>query len=257
MRLTVLFVALLVCVAGSPAALAEPPSAALRLYAIGEFVAAADLADAQPSASSRAFASRSLVAACAAAQSPAAIDMLLQRAEASARQALALDARSVDARLQLALVYGMESRRASLTRAFASGFATRGKRLIDEALTLDTDNAHAHALLGAWHLEVVRRGGAAGALFYGGRASVGIAEFERARVLAPSDVLISLHFAIALLGLDPVAYASRAARLLDSVAAAPSADALESLAQQTATRLQAALARSPRAAQREARGEML
>jgi len=257
MRRTVVFIALAACLAGASVASAEPPSAALRLYAVGEFVAAADLADTQPSASSRAFASRALVAACAAARSTSAIDALLTRAETSAREALSLDPRSVDARLQLALVYGMEGRRASLARAFASRYASRGKRLIDEALAIEPTNAHAHAMLGAWHLEVVRRGGPTGAFMYGARIGVGFAEFERARALAPNDMLISLHFAVALLGLDPVAYAARANRLLGAVVAAPPGDALESLGQDTAQRLQGALAQSPQAAQRMARASIL
>jgi hypothetical protein len=257
MRQTFAVIALMVCLGGAPQALAEPPAAALRLYAAGEFVAAADLADTHASASSRAFASRALVAACAAAQSPAAIDALLRRAETSARQALMLDSRSVAARLQLALVYGMEGRRISLTRAFASGYASRGKRLIDEALALDPNNAHAHALLGAWHLEIVRRGGAAGAFLFGARTAAGMAEFERARALAPSDIFIPLHFAVALLSLDAAANAERAQPLLASVLSNHPADALESLGLRTAERLQAAIAESPREAQREARESWL
>ncbi len=256
MRRTLLFIALLTCLAGSPA-FAEPPNAALRLYAAGEFVAAADLADTQPSAASRAFASRALVAACASAQSPAMIDALLTRAEGSARQALALDPHSVDARLQLALVFGMEGRRVSLAHAFASRFASRGKRLIDDALALDPNDAHAHAMLGAWHLEVMRRGGAAGAFFYGARTSAGITEFERARALAPNDVLIQLHYAVALLALDPVTYGARARSLTRAVIASHPTDALEALAEETAERLQAALAQSPQAAQRIARASFL
>jgi len=257
MRRTVLFFALLACFAAAPVAMAEPPSAALRLYAAGEFVAAADLADTQPSASSRAFASRALVAACAAARSSSAIDALLARAEGSAREALSLDPRSVDARLQLALVYGMEGRRASLARAFASRYASRGKRLINEALAIEPTNAHAHAMLGAWNLEVIRRGGQMGALMYDARTGVGLTEFERARALSPGDTLIPLHFAVALLGLDPVAYGARANRLLREVIAAAPSDALEGLGQDTARRLQAALTSSPQAAQRAARDSIL
>jgi len=257
MRRMVLFFALLATFAAAPAAMAEPPSAALRLYAAGEFVAAADLADTQPSASNRAFASRALVAACAAAQSSGSIDALLVRAETSARDALSLDPRSVDARLQLALVYGMEGRRASLARAFAGRYASRGKRLIDEALAIEPTNAHAHAMLGAWNLEVVRRGGGVGALMYGAHTGTGLAEFERARALAPGDMLIPLHFAVALLGLDPATYGPRASRLLREVVAASPGDALESLGQETAQRLQTALARSPQDAQRLARESIL
>ena len=257
MRRTVLFFAFLTSLAATPVAVAEPPSAALRLYAAGEFIAAADLADTQPSASSRAFASRALVAACAAAPSDAAINALLARAETSAREALSLDSRSVDARLQLALVYGMEGRRASLAQAFADRYASRGKRLIDQALAIEPTNAHAHAMLGAWNLEVLRRGGRVGALIYNARADAGLAEFERARQLAPDDMLIPLHLAVALLALDPVTYGPRASQLLQDIRAASPSDALERLGQETAQRLQTALTESPQAAQRAARDSIL
>ncbi|MBI3438558.1 MAG: hypothetical protein HY054_07925 [Proteobacteria bacterium] len=257
MRRTFLFLALLASLATAHVAAAEPPSAALRLYAAGEFVAAADLADTQPSASSRAFASRALVTACATAQSDTEIRALLARAEASAREALLLDSRSVDARLQLALVYGMQGRLTSLPQAFAGGYAARGRRLIDQALAIEPTNAHAHAMLGAWNLEVVRRGGRVGALIYNARRDVGLSEFERARQLAPGDTLIALHFAVALLALAPATYGARADRLIREVLAATPSDALGRLSQATAQRLQIALAKSPQSAQRAAENSIL
>lgn len=231
----------------------EPLGAALRLYAAGDFIAAAEAASAQQTASSLAFAANALVAACAAAETPTEIDGLLRRAEGTAREALALDHNSVDARLQLALVYGLEGRRASLAHAFAAGYAPRGRRLIEDALAVAPDNARAHALLGAWHLEIIHRGGAAGALAYGARMSRGLEEFERARALDPNDPLISLHYAVALLEVAPSSRATRAAELLDAVSAAAPRDAIEALAQRTARRLRAALASGPNAARNAAR----
>ena len=102
------------------------------------------------------------------------------RGAGAARAALALNPDSVDARLQLAVVYGMRGRRASLAEAFARNYAPRGRRLIDEALALAPDSAEAEAVLGAWHLEIIRRSGRVGALAYGARVEQGIAAFERA-----------------------------------------------------------------------------
>lgn len=257
MRHILAFSALLAALVWAAPARSDPPGVALRLYAAGDFVAAAEAADAQPSAASLAFAASALVAACAAADTPAAVDTLLRRAESKAREALALDESSVDARLQLALVYGLEGRRASLSHAFTEGYAPRGRRLIDEALAREPDNAHAHALLGAWHLEIIDRGGAAGAFVYGARLSRGLAEFERARALAPDDPLISLHYAVGLMEIAPETYRERAARLLDAVIAATPRDAMEALAQRTARRLQAALERGTDAARNAARDSFL
>ena len=158
---------------------AEPPSAALNLYAAGEYAAAADIAQREShSAESLAFAARAALAACVVDGEDEA---MLQQAERSARAALALNPDSVDARLQLAVVYGMRGRRASLAEAFARNYAPRGRRLIDEALALAPDSAEAEAVLGAWHLEIIRRSGRVGAIAYGARVEEGIAAFERAR----------------------------------------------------------------------------
>jgi hypothetical protein len=251
------FPALAAALIWSPMARAQPTGAAVQLYAAGDFVAAADAADTWRSADNLTFAARALLAACATASAPSSIDSLLSRAEVRARGALALDPNSIDARLQLALVYGMQSRRAPIATAFAAAYAPRGRRLIEQALALDPDDAHAHAMLGAWHLEVLRRGGLAGAVTYGARLSEGLAEFERARVLAPEDPLIALHYAVALIDLNPVTYAPRAQSLLHVVSTIHPRDALESMAQHDAARLADALSESPANGRRVARESLL
>jgi tetratricopeptide (TPR) repeat protein len=237
---------------------AEPPSGALRLYAAGNYLAAADAANDRTSSESLAFAARALLTACVAADPDAPIGALLDRAERYARQALALDPGSVDARLQLALVYGMRGQRASLPGAFARNYAPRGRRLIDQALALAPGDARAYALLGAWHLEILRRGGGAGALVYGADFDEGAAAFERAMHLAPDDPLAPLHYALALIHLDATANAEHAAALLAIATALPPRDAFESHAQQIGAALAETLAQQgPRAAERAARSVRL
>ena len=254
---TLLSGALLALALSTPAA-ADPPAAAVSLYASGQYLAAADSAEAHSNPASLAFASRALMAACVTATDPGRIGAWLDQAESNARDALRLDAESVDARVQLALIYGVRGRRASVAQAIARHYAPRGRRLLEEALAREPDNAWAHALLGAWHLEVLRRGGAAGAAVYGARLSSGIAEFERARALAPNDSMIALHYAVALIELDPEAHAQRAGGLLAEVANTAPRDAFEAHAQRAARRVARALDEDgPEAAELAARDAFL
>ncbi|MEQ1707708.1 MAG: hypothetical protein ABL864_05190 [Terricaulis sp.] len=248
MRLCAIFVLVLTLALARPLA-AEPPSAAVRLYAAGQYLAAADNAANDDSPDNLAFAARALLAACITGADRDQTERLLDRAERFARNALTLDPGAIDARLQLALVYGMRGRRASLPEALARNYAPRGRRLIEEARALSPEDARAYALLGAWHLEVLRRGGRAGAFAYGARFSDGQAAFERALTLAPTDPMIPLHYAIALIELDEPAHAARAAELLELTATLPARDAFEEHAQQVAAAVARVLAQQgPRAA---------
>jgi tetratricopeptide (TPR) repeat protein len=215
---------------------ADAPDAARAYYVAGRFDEAAAAAEQQrQSADSFSFAARSLLAAflIGGGDAPERLD----RAESMARGALALDPDSVDARLQLAIVYGLRGRRASASEAFAQRYAPRGRRLIDQALRLAPASAEAHALLGAWHLEILRRGGRAGAIAYGARLSEGVAAYDRALALAPDNAVIEVHYAAALLGLGGRPHETRARQLLLSAAAETPGEALESHCRRLALRL--------------------
>lgn len=150
---------------------------------------------------------------------------LIAQAEAQARAMLASAPHDISARLMLALAIGMKARRAKPMEAMRAGWAQEGQKLVADAVKEAPDNAWAQALYGGWHLEVLRRGGPAGAAFFGARESAGIAAFERARSLAPQDGAIALHYAVALLGLAPQRFAGKAIGLLDFAVAAPAESA--------------------------------
>lgn len=231
---------------------ADPPGAAIQLYVAGDFLAAASAAEAQPSSSSKAFAARALMAACMTSDR-SQTEGLLNRAESAARQAMQLDPNSVEGRLEMALAFGVRARQASIAEAIAHNYAPRGHRLILEALAREPNNPWGHELLGAWHLEVLRRGGSAGAAAYGARLATGIAEFDRARALAPDDPMIALHYAVALIELDPQHYAGQVRRLLDAATATSPHDAFETHVMAQARELAAVLEHDgPQAAANEA-----
>lgn len=240
------------------AAAAQPPVAAQRAYASGDFIEAANSAESVSTSESHAFAARALMAACMTASDRSRLGPLLDRAERAAREALRLDPASVEARLQYAVALGVRGRRATIAEAVARNYAPRGRRLIEEALTLDPSSAWGHALLGAWHLEVVRRGGRAGAVGYRARLATGLAEFERAQALGRNEPMIALWFAVALLETDSHRYASRAAVLLEQVAAASPRDAFERQMMRKGSDLAAVLERDgPAAADAAARRVLL
>jgi hypothetical protein len=214
---------------------ARAEEAAWSAYVQGDFLEAASLAEPRNGA----LAARALIAeAVTGAQGD--IDALIARAEQNARAALARGG-DADARIQLALALGLKGRRASLREAIRGGYAREGRALIDAALAQAPREAWAHALDGAWHLEVVRRGGPVGARFYGASVADGVAAYERARVLAPDDAAIAYQFAVALLEVDPGRYATRAAALLAEAGRCGAGDAFEAALRSEARRTDAVL----------------
>lgn len=230
------FVLVLIFVVGA----ASADERAWDAYVDGAFLDAAALAETRTG--ERALAARALIAAAVTGESND-IDGLIARAERNARAALAEGEDGVEARLQLALALGLKGRRAPLGEVLRHGYAREGRALLDAALARDPQSAWAHALDGAWHLEVVRRGGVAGARIYGASSARGIAAFERARALAPDDAVIAYQYAVALLELDGKRHGAKAAVLLDAARACRRGDAFEAAIGAEAHRIAGVLAR--------------
>jgi hypothetical protein len=230
--------ALFACFALTAPARAESPGA---LYAAGDFRAAADAGDRQGDVAGDIIAARALLALVVSDFRGAETGALLDRAQHCAEQALMAAPDSAPARLQLAMALGMKGRRASVKEAMKADYARRGRALIDQALKLTPTDPWAHALLGGWNLEIVRRGGAVGAVFMGASVRSGVRAFDRARAQAPNDPAIALHYALALLAIDPQRYSARAGDLLAVAANAAPRDAFETNVRDTARRLAAVL----------------
>jgi hypothetical protein len=213
---------------------AEEP--AWTAYVQGDFLEAASLAEPRDGA----LAARALIAE-AVTGAHGNVDALIARAEQNARAAVARTG-AADAKIQLALALGLKGRRASLREAVRGGYAREGRALIDAALARAPREAWAHALDGAWHLEIVRRGGPVGARFYGASIARGVAAYERARALAPDDAAIAFQYAVALLEVDADRYTPRAAEVLSQAGGCGASDAFEATLRREARRVSTVLA---------------
>jgi hypothetical protein len=244
------FIALFVAAACVSPATADPPVDAVSAYVQGRYADAVLICAEAEDADALAFAARAALAQAVTADA-ADIDALTSRAMTFAQRALTLNPSHVEARLQLAAALGVKGRRASIAEAVMRGYARTGKDLIDQALALDPDNAWAHALLGGWNFEVVRRGGPTGAAMYGASVEKGEAAFDAARRLAPSDPIIAYQHAVALLEQGGEERVAKADLILAAAQGMRPRDAFERAIQGKASTVRKVLARhGPEAAVR-------
>ncbi|MBI1186502.1 MAG: hypothetical protein GC206_04105 [Alphaproteobacteria bacterium] len=221
---------------------------ALMLYRAGDFLDAAQAATRAGGADNLALAARAMLALLVVDPRRGDFVDLAERAQQAAERALSLSTQSVEARLQIAIALGMRGRRMPVAQALREGLATRARAFLEEAGEIAPRDPWAQALLGGWHLEVWRRGGAVGAAALNANIGRGVAAFDRARALAPNDPAIAVHYAIALLGLGHGLLQERIEVMLQSAIGMRPRDALERHLIGVAATVQAALARDGMAA---------
>lgn len=234
-------------VADETAAAAADPQA---LYRAGQWRAAEQSAATASDAASKTLAAQAVIARLMAgelADRPRSDKRAAaERAQAHARAALDIDEEYAPAHLRLAAGIGYEARYRSTVRAALARLPQRGLAHIETALALDPSDPWAHAMLGAWHLEVARKGGEG---VFGSDLAAGLDAYRRAAAMDGVEPAIPYHFALALIAADPRAHRSEAAALLDQALAAPRAGAFDETAQDLARSLKAALEAGPAAAQ--------
>jgi hypothetical protein len=123
----------------------------------------------------------------------------LKLAELAARKALELQPDSVRSRFALIAVIGYRARKRSLFTGFRKGWASKGRKLIDESLQLQPENPWPHVLLGNWNLEILRRTSLRRAKFVGASIAEAISGCEQAVKLAPNDAKVSGQCGLAFL----------------------------------------------------------
>ncbi len=207
-----------------------------ELYEQGNFDAAIAAGLAQKDAAGLALAAHAELAA----EAMRAIPCLpcLHRAEMNAWRATQMSSPPADAYLYLAIALGQKGRLQGPVAALGHGYAKNAKIYLDEALSIDPQNAFALAALGAWNIEIVRNGGATLArMMLGANVPDGLANFDRAFALDPGDVALRYQYALTLSGYDLNGYRSRIEAALALAATGKPRGAYEAFAQSRAREL--------------------
>jgi hypothetical protein len=244
-----IFAALALC-AASAAADEAARSGPAALYEAGAWREAEQLAATASDASSRTLAAQAVLARLMSgelADEPRGDKReAARRAQSHARSALDFDPDHAPAHLRLAAGIGYEARYRSAISAAMARLPQRGLEHIETALALDPTDPWAHALLGAWHLEVARKGGEG---VFGSDMETGLAAYRRAVAMESAEPAIPYHFALALVAADPTAHEEEASAMLHQALAEPAPDAFAEAAQALASSLKAELEADPAAAQ--------
>lgn len=212
-------------------------STATAFFQAGSFDAAADVAGEEADADAQALAAKALNVQAIFAPAGAERDALIAGASGHAERALALDPSHIEGRLQLAIVLWLEGRELSRWASFRRGLPQQGRDILESVLADAPDEPWAHALMGAWHFEVARRGGRAGMALMGARTSEGVDRFYEAMRLDPDDAAIAAQCAISFLALDIDVYGEAARVALENALAAQADDAFERAMQDEAAAL--------------------
>ena len=119
-----------------------------------------------------------------------------------AETAIDLDPKNAEAYLMKVAALGMLARHMSKLKSFRKGIAPKSRRLLEEAQRLDPQSAWAQAMMGMWHLEVLRRGGAFGARVTGANASKGAKDCAKIQQSTSFDTGMGVQCGLALLHTD-------------------------------------------------------
>ena len=125
-----------------------------------------------------------------------------KRARKLAEAALELDPTSQGARLQYAIADGFVARESGDVSAWMKKLPQKTEAIIEAYRTDFPSDSHGDALLGAWHLAVVRKGGKGNAeKLFGANIEQGHALFQKAWAQQPHDIVVGVNYAFSLLGL--------------------------------------------------------
>lgn len=238
----------------SATASAQPPAPAMTAFETGQWGVA------ESAAASEVSDVAALILASEAALMPITLDQAddlsrrerrqaALRAQDYAEAALALEPDNAQAHLRLAAGLGYQSRYVNTVRAVMMGLPQRGRDHMVEALALDPSEPWAPAMLGAWHLEVVRR---AGEGMFDANEAEGLALMRQSVEMDGAPAAIPYRFAVALVASDPVVHSAEATRMLNRALDTAEADAVGRAVSALSTHLLDQLNTDPDAAQAEA-----
>lgn len=175
--------------------------AARLAYQEGRWADAALLAQTAGGAEGYAFAAGAIIAQLMVEPEIAGREALADEALELAEAAYRIDREHVEARLRLAGALGYRGRYMSGIGAYMRRIPQRGRRLIEGIVENDPNHAWAVGMLGAWHLEVARRGGDRGLDALDASIEAGIGYYTQAIALDPYNPAPRFFLAVALFAL--------------------------------------------------------
>ncbi|MCY4450517.1 MAG: hypothetical protein OXC01_01055 [Immundisolibacterales bacterium] len=195
----------------------------------GRYVEAAELAEALGTSDGYALAAESLAIHGYYIAGEADRETLFLRAMGLAEEAVRTDTSSPEAHFQAAHAMGRYAQTIGPAKAIGSGYVTKIRKSLEEALALDPEMAAAHLSLATWHAEAIAGAGIVARLTYGASRKRAIAHYEEAVRLAPDETVVYVEYANGLLQLNRKKYRKRARKLLERAIATPPKDAFDRL----------------------------
>tara|TARA_R110002124_G_scaffold56548_14_gene159417 strand:- start:6699 stop:7463 length:765 start_codon:yes stop_codon:yes gene_type:complete len=175
---------------------------AREAYAGGRWEEAATQAQLSGGAEGYAYAARALVAQLMIEPDTADRQGVTRQAVSLAEAAYREDNESAEARLRLAISLGYQGRYTGTMRALFLRVPQRGRALLESVVMEDPGNVWALGTLGAWNLEVARRGGARGMEMLGASVEAGTGYYSQAIALDPYNPALRYFLALGLIALD-------------------------------------------------------
>ncbi len=203
-----------------PVAFAGTFSDAEQLYRQGAYNEARDAAAQLKTADGYALAARAHLTAIDLSDHSARSIEDIEIGIALAEKALAMDPANVSGYIQMSVGIGLKSRLFNKLKAHFGGYGKLTKGYMDTALAIEPDNPWVLTLSGAWHIEIINRGGRTLAeSTYGASEEVGLAMLDRAIELAPDNPIFLYQYGLQLVAYDPVRFHDKAIGLLERASA--------------------------------------
>lgn len=154
------------------------------------------------------------------------------KARKLAKKALKKDPESHEANVQFALARGFETQASSPLRVWRKGLIKKSKEAIETVQQKFPEDPRGDALMGAWHLGIVRRAGEGRAEeWFEATEAEGITFYESALEQSPDNIIILANFATTLLAIDSTKHNDKGQALIKRALDAEPAYALESAVQ--------------------------
>jgi len=208
----------------SLAVLTASPSFAQTLEAARSAYDAGDWATAEQAADQAPVSIEALILAADAALAPLTLGQMegmsrrdrrdaAVRAQIYAMMVLELEPDNVQGHLRSAAGLGYEGRYVSRLRALTGRLPQRSRDHMQQAMALDPSDPWGPAMLGAWHMEVVRRTSSPEGMF-GSNEAEGLALMRQAAAMQDVPAAVTYRIALALVASNAAAHAEEAGALL-------------------------------------------